>query len=60
MEMIYLLEIDILIMEIIDIVLLIMLIKCLVDENILVIFCDDKCLLIVMLMLYYVRYDLSL
>lgn len=60
MELIYLLEIDILLLEMIDIVLFIMLVKWLVDENVFVIFCDDKWLLIVMLMFFYGCYDLSL
>ena len=41
-EMIHLSEVDILLLETTDIVLSTMLIKRLVDENILVIFCDDK------------------
>ena len=41
-EMIHLSEIDILLLETTDIVLTTMLVKRLVDENILVIFCDDK------------------
>ena len=40
--MIHLSEIDILLLETTDIVLTTMLVKRLVDENILVIFCDDK------------------
>ncbi|HEN9264735.1 TPA: type II CRISPR-associated endonuclease Cas1 [Streptococcus agalactiae] len=59
-EMIHLSEIDILIMETTDIVLSTMLIKRLVDENILVIFCDDKRLPTAMLMPYYARHDSSL
>lgn len=59
-EMIHLSEIDILIMETTDIVLSTMLIKRLGDENILVIFCDDKRLPTAMLMPYYARHDSSL
>ncbi|MEY8699852.1 type II CRISPR-associated endonuclease Cas1 [Streptococcus ferus] len=59
-EMIHLSEIDILLLETTDIVLSTMLIKRLVDENILVIFCDDKRLPTAMLMPYYARHDSSL
>ena len=41
-ELIHLSEIDILLLETTDIVLSTMLIKRLIDENVLVIFCDDK------------------
>ncbi|HEL1598201.1 TPA: type II CRISPR-associated endonuclease Cas1 [Streptococcus suis] len=59
-EMIHLSEVDILLLETTDIVLSTMLIKRLVDENILVIFCDDKRLPIAHLMPYYARHDSSL
>ena len=59
-EMIHLSEIDILLLETTDIVLTTMLIKRLVDENILVIFCDDKRLPTAMLMPFYGRHDSSL
>ncbi|EGL46577.1 CRISPR-associated endonuclease Cas1, NMENI subtype, partial [Streptococcus anginosus SK52 = DSM 20563] len=59
-ELIHLSEVDILLLETTDIVLSTMLIKRLVDENILVIFCDDKRLPTAMLMPYYARHDSSL
>ena len=59
-EMIHLSEVDILLLETTDIVLSTMLIKLLVDENILVIFCDDKRLPTAHLMPYYARHDSSL
>ncbi|MFC3927834.1 type II CRISPR-associated endonuclease Cas1 [Streptococcus caprae] len=59
-ELIHLSEIDILLLETTDIVLTTMLIKRLVDENILLIFCDDKRLPIAQLMPYYARHDSSL
>ncbi|EQB23403.1 CRISPR-associated protein Cas1 [Streptococcus equi subsp. zooepidemicus SzS31A1] len=59
-ELIHLSEIDILLLETTDIVLSTMLIKRLVDNNSLVIFCDDKRLPTAMLMPYYARYDSSL
>ena len=59
-ELIHLSEVDILLLETTDIVLSTMLIKRLVDENILVIFCDDKRLPAAMLMPYYARHDSSL
>ena len=59
-EMIHLSEIDILLLETTDIVLSTMLVKRLVDENILLIFCDDKRLPTAMLMPYYARHDSSL
>ena len=58
--MIHLSEVDILLLETTDIVLSTMLIKRLVDENILVIFCDDKRLPTAYLMPYYGRHDSSL
>ncbi|MGU8064423.1 type II CRISPR-associated endonuclease Cas1 [Streptococcus suis] len=59
-EMIHLSEVDILLLETTDIVLSTMLIKRLVDENILVIFCDDMRLPTAHLMPYYARHDSSL
>ncbi|MGT2647273.1 type II CRISPR-associated endonuclease Cas1 [Streptococcus uberis] len=59
-EMIHLSEIDVLLLEATDIVLSTMLIKRLVDENILVIFCDDKRLPTALLTPYYGRHDSSL
>lgn len=59
-EMIHLSEIDILLLETTDIVLSTMLIKRLSDENILVIFCDDKRLPVAKLMPYYGKHDSSL
>ena len=59
-ELIHLSEIDILLLETTDIVLSTMLIKRLVDENILVIFCDDKRYPTAYLMSYYARHDSSL
>lgn len=59
-ELIHLSEIDILLLETTDIVLTTMLVKRLMDENILVIFCDDKRLPTAHLMPYYARHDSSL
>lgn len=59
-ELIHLSEIDILLLETTDIVLSTMLVKRLIDENILVIFCDDKRLPTAMMMPYYARHDSSL
>ena len=59
-EMIQLSEIDILLLETTDIVLTTMLVKRLVDENILVIFCDDKRLPTAFVTPYYARHDSSL
>ena len=59
-ELIHLSEVDILLLETTDIVLSTMLIKRLVDENILVIFCDDKRLPTAYLMPYYGRHNSSL
>jgi len=58
--MIHLSEIDILLLETTDIVLSTMLIKRLSDENILVVFCDDKRLPVAQLMPYYGKHDSSL
>ncbi|NEW63484.1 type II CRISPR-associated endonuclease Cas1 [Granulicatella sp. zg-ZJ] len=59
-EMIHLSEIDILLLETTDILLTTMLIKRLVDENILVIFCDDKRLPTAHLVPFYAKHDSSL
>ncbi|MCB5952473.1 type II CRISPR-associated endonuclease Cas1 [Enterococcus sp. BWT-B8] len=59
-EMIHLSEIDVLLLETTDITLTSMLIKRLVDENILVLFCDDKRLPIGKLLPFYGRHDSSL
>ncbi|KHD45158.1 type II CRISPR-associated endonuclease Cas1 [Streptococcus hongkongensis] len=59
-EMIHLSEIDILLLETTDIILSTMLVKRLIDENILVIFCDDKRLPTAMLTPFYGRHDSSL
>ena len=59
-ELIHLSEVDILLLETTDIILSTMLIKRLVDENILVVFCDDKRLPTAYLMPYYGRHDSSL
>ena len=59
-ELIHLSEIDILLLETTDIVISTMLIKRLMDENILVIFCDDKRLPIAQMMPYAARHDSSL
>lgn len=58
--MIHLSEIDILLLETTDIVLSTMLIKRLSDENILVVFCDDKRLPVAQLIPYYGKHDSSL
>lgn len=59
-EVIYLGDIDIIILETTDITLTTMLIKRLVDENILVIFCDDKRLPASKILPFYGRHDSSL
>lgn len=59
-EMIHLSEIDVLLLETTDITLSTMLIKRLVDENILVLFCDDKRLPVAKLLPFYGRHDSSL
>lgn len=59
-EVIHLSEIDILLLETTDIILSTMLIKRLIDEKILVIFCDDKRLPIAHLSPFYGRHDSSL
>ncbi|MFA9413106.1 MULTISPECIES: type II CRISPR-associated endonuclease Cas1 [unclassified Streptococcus] len=59
-ELIHLSEVDILLLETTDIVLSTMLVKRLVDENILLIFCDDKRLPIAQLMPFAARHDSSL
>ncbi|EAC8474202.1 type II CRISPR-associated endonuclease Cas1 [Listeria monocytogenes] len=58
-EMIHLSEIDVLILETTDITLTTMLINCLVAENILILFCDDK-LPIGKVLPFYGRHDSSL
>ncbi|MBC1375590.1 type II CRISPR-associated endonuclease Cas1 [Listeria farberi] len=59
-EMIHLSEIDVLILETTDITLTTMLINCLVAENILILFCDDKRLPIGKILPFYGRHDSSL
>ncbi|MFL2129020.1 type II CRISPR-associated endonuclease Cas1 [Ruoffia sp. FAM 26255] len=59
-ENIHLSEIDVLLLETTDITITTMLMKRLVDENILVIFCDDKRLPSSMVHAYYGRHDSSL
>lgn len=59
-EKIHLSEIDILLLETTDIVVSTMLIKRLIDENILLLFCDDKRLPIGKLLPFYARHDSSL
>lgn len=59
-EMIHLSEIDILLLETTDITITTMLIKRLVDENILILFCDDHRLPIGKLLPFYGRHDSSL
>lgn len=59
-ELIHLSEIDVLLLETTDITLTTMLIKRLIDENILILFCDDKRLPIGKLLSFYARHDSSL
>ncbi|MBC1544620.1 type II CRISPR-associated endonuclease Cas1 [Listeria cossartiae] len=59
-EMIHLSEIDVLILETTDITLTTMLINCLVAENILILFCDNKRLPIGKVLPFYGRHDSSL
>ncbi|EHK4067799.1 type II CRISPR-associated endonuclease Cas1 [Listeria monocytogenes] len=59
-EMIHLSEIDVLLLETTDITLTTMLINCLVAENILILFCDDKRLPIGKILPFYGRHDSSL
>ncbi|HFK6339139.1 TPA: type II CRISPR-associated endonuclease Cas1 [Listeria monocytogenes] len=59
-EMIHLSEIDVLILKTTDITLTTMLINCLVAENILILFCDDKRLPIGKVLPFYGRHDSSL
>ena len=59
-EKIHLSEIDVLFLETTDITLTTMLIKRLIDEKILVVFCDDKRLPTAKLMPFYGRHDSSL
>lgn len=57
---IHLSEIDILLLETTDITITTMLIKRLIDENILILFCDDKRLPIGKLLPFYAKHDSSL
>lgn len=59
-EAIHLSEIDVILLETTDITITTMLLKRLVDEKILVIFCDDKRLPIAQLLPFYGRHDSSL
>lgn len=59
-EKIHLSEIDIILLETTDIVVTTMLIKRLIDENILLLFCDDKRLPIGKLLPFYAKHDSSL
>lgn len=59
-ELIHLSEIDVLLLETTDIVITTMLIKRLIDEKVLVIFCDDKRLPHAQLQAFYGRHDSSL
>lgn len=59
-EVIHLSEIDVLLLETTDIVVTTMLIKRLVDEQVLVIFCDDKRLPTAQIQPFYARHDSSL
>ncbi|MGB4920741.1 MAG: type II CRISPR-associated endonuclease Cas1 [Enterococcus aquimarinus] len=59
-EKIHLSEIDIILLETTDIIITTMLIKRLIDENILLLFCDDKRLPIGKLLPFYARHDSSL
>ena len=57
---IHLSEIDVLLLETTDITITTMLIKRLIDENILILFCDDKRLPIGKLLPFYAKHDSSL
>lgn len=59
-DMVHLSEIDVLVLETTDITLTSMLVKRLIDYNILVIFCDEKRLPIGRLLPFYARHDSSL
>lgn len=59
-EMIHLSEIDVILLETTDITITTMLIKRIVDEKILLIFCDDKRLPIAKILPFYGRHDSSL
>ncbi|MBO0475542.1 type II CRISPR-associated endonuclease Cas1 [Vagococcus sp. DIV0080] len=59
-EMIHLSELDVLILETTDITMTTMLIKRLIDENVLIIFCDNKRLPIGKVLPFYARHDSSL
>ncbi|MGG5357615.1 hypothetical protein IGI57_000847 [Enterococcus sp. DIV0213j] len=59
-EIIHLSEIDVLLLETTDITITTMLIKKLIDQNVLVLFCDDKRQPIAKLLPFYGRHDSSL
>ncbi|MGO3732697.1 MAG: type II CRISPR-associated endonuclease Cas1 [Vagococcus sp.] len=59
-DMVHLSEIDVLVLETTDITLTSMLVKRLIDYNVLVIFCDEKRLPIGRLLPFYARHDSSL
>ncbi len=59
-EMIHLSEIDVLILETTDITITTMLLKKMIDQNILILFCDDKRLPIGKILPFYARHDSSL
>ncbi|WP_315271521.1 type II CRISPR-associated endonuclease Cas1 [uncultured Abiotrophia sp.] len=59
-EMIHLSEIDVLLLETTDITITTMLLKRIVDEKVLLIFCDDKRLPVAQLAPFYGRHDSSL
>lgn len=59
-EMIHISELDILLLETTDILITTMLIKKLIDENVLILFCDDKRLPIGKILPFYARHDSSL
>lgn len=59
-ERLHLSEIDVLLLETTDITITTMLLKRLVDEKILVLFCDDKRLPVAKLLPFYSRHDSSL
>ena len=59
-ELIHLSEIDVLLLETTDISITTMLIKRLADENVDIIFCDDKRLPVGKLAPFYARHDSSL
>lgn len=59
-EQIHLSEIDVLLLETTDILITTMLLKCLIDENVLILFCDDKRLPIGKVLPFYGRHDSSM